>query len=169
MAEKEEKNLRDWLSIILPRVLKAAFWGFIMGGELLIPLFLPGLGEQIEGLFPRSQMRFTHLVAIFVAMEVAIQLFDGTIIRYAISMARTIISMISLYLVTNGGIMTIKVSGMPGTPLPTGQTITFTIDFSPILGILLIFSILSIVKNLLQAIDFLSQKAEEPVDIPELP
>lgn len=169
MTEDEEKTLRDWITIIAPRILKASFWGFIMGGELLIPSFLPGFGEQIEALFPQSQVRFMHLVAIFVILEVAIHLFDETIIRYALSMARTIISMISLFLVTNGGVMTINVSSMQGTSLPPGQTIIFTIDFSPILGILLIFSILSIVKNLLQAIDFLSQKAEEPIYLRELP
>ncbi len=38
-----------------------------------------------------------------------------------------------------------------------------------VLGIFLIFSLLSILKNLLQAVDFLSKKAEEPVIPPELP
>jgi len=169
MAEKEEKSLREWASIILPRVLRAALWGFIMGGELLIPLQLPDFGGQIENFFPQSQMSFTQMVLIFVVLEVAIQLLQGTIIKYALSMARTIISMIALFLVTNGGVISIVISSTPETPLPPGQTIAFTVDFSAILGIFLIFSLLSIVKNLLQAVDFLSRKAEEPVTIPEFP
>jgi len=169
MAEEKERTVRDWASIILPRVLRATLWGFIMGGELLIPLQLPSFGGQIESLFPQSQMSFTNVVLIFVVFEVAIQLLQGTVVRYAFSIARTIVSMVALFLATNGGVISITISSSAGVPLPPGQTIIFTVDFSAVLGIFLIFSLLTIVKNLLQAIDFLSQKAEEPVTIPEFP
>jgi len=169
MAEEEEKSLRGWMAIILPRVLRAAFWGFIMGGELLIPLQVFDLGEKMGGVFPQSQMSFTHMVIIFAVIEVIIQLLQGTILVYALSMFRTLISTIALFLITNGGVMTINILSTPETPLPQGSAISFTIDFSNILGIFLIFSLLGIVKNLLQAVDFLSKKAEEPVILPEVP
>jgi len=165
----EERRWKDWLKILLPRVIRAAIWGFIMGGEILIPLLMPGIGGNLESFFPTGQFSFSFLVAVFVGFEVTIQLLRGTIFQYALSIARTLISSITLVLMTNMGIMTLTISPSPGMPLPPGITLIFTVDFKAVLGVFLIFSLLSIIKNLLQAVDFLSQRAEEPVIPPELP
>lgn len=164
----EESNEEDWLPMILPRILRAALWGFIMGGELLIPLLLmPEFGQHLETLIPTGQMGFSYIAIIFVAFEVAIQLLRGTILQYALSTTRTILSMIFLVIFTNGGVMSLTV---PPDMLPSGAgTVQITVEFSAILGALLTFSLLSIMKNLLQAVDFLSQKAEEPITLPDLP
>ncbi len=166
MAE-HEKTMKDWLRIILPRVLRAAFWGFIMGGELLIPLYVFDFGEQLEGLLPAELFGFTSLVFVFMGFEIAIQLLHGTILQYALSIGRSVASMIVLVLMTNGGVMSLSFSSSSQLPIPAGMVISFTIDFRTILGAFLLFSLLSVTKNLLQAINFLSQKAEEPVVPPE--
>jgi len=159
---------RNWLRILAPRILKAAFWGFIMGGEILIPLYLmPDFASQIETLMPAAGTGLPTIAAIFVAFEVAIQLFDGTIFRYALSISRTMVSMILFIIFTNSGIIEVL---MPPNGLPSeAGSLQILVDFSTILAALLVFSLLSIVKNILQAVDFLSQKAEEPVIPPELP
>lgn len=168
MAESEERTLKDCLRIILPRILRAAFWGLIMGGEILIPLvLLPEIAGQFERFIPAGSTGISFLAIIFVAFEVAIQLLRGTILQYALSMARGIISMILLVIFTNGGIMTLMVP--PDMLPPQAGTVVITVEFTAILGSLLILSLLSIVKNLLQAVDFLSEKAEEPITLPELP
>jgi len=170
MAKDEEKTLKDWLRIIVPRILRAALWSFIMGGELLIPLYmLPGIGGEFSGFLPVDQTSFSYILFIFIGFEIAIQLLRGTVIPYALSIARALISMIFLIFITNGGIMTLTFSSSPGVPLPPGLVISFTVDFRAILSIFLVFSLLSIIKNLLQATNFLSEKAEEPVVPPEFP
>ena len=164
MVENEEKTFKDWLRIIVPRVLRAAFWSFIMGGELLL---LSGADGGFLSFLPVDQGGLSYILFIFIGFEIAIQLLRGTVIPYALSMARTLISMIALIFITNGGIMTLNMSSSPEVPLPPGLAISFTVDFRAILGIFLIFSLLSILKNLLQAINFLSERAEEPVVPPE--
>ena len=161
---------RDWLKILAPRILKAALWGFIMGGEILIPLYLMQDfvdWETLETLMPGAGTELPTIVAIFVAFEVAIQLFDRTIFRYALSISRTLVSMILFIIFTNGGIIEVLV---PSEVLPSeAGSLQILVDFRTILAALLVFSLLSVVKNILQAVDFLSQKAEEPVIPPELP
>ncbi|MFB0502625.1 MAG: hypothetical protein ACETWE_02225 [Candidatus Bathyarchaeia archaeon] len=166
MSDVEED--RNWLKILAPRILKAALWGFIMGGEILIPLYLmPDFVSQIETLMPAAGTGLPTIVAIFVAFEVAIQLFDRTIFRYALSISRTMVSMILFIIFTNGGIIEVL---MPPNGFPSeAGSLQILVDFRTILAALLVFSLLSIVKNILQAVDFLSQKAEEPVIPPELP
>jgi hypothetical protein len=166
MAEKE-KTLKDWLRIILPRVLRAAFWGFIMGGEFLILLYVLNIGEQLQSFLPIEQFGFSSLLFVFVGFEVAIQLLRGTILQYALSIARALVSMVALVFMTNGGMMNFTFSSSPQIPLPSGVVITFTIDFRVIMGVFLLLSLVSIMKNLLQAIDFLSEKAEDPMVPPE--
>jgi len=167
--EEKEKTAKDWAKIIIPRVLRAAFWGFIMGGEILIPLYIPEVGGRFLRVLPIEQTGFSYLLFVFVGFEVAIQLFRGTIIKYALSIARAFISMILLVVITNGGVMSLTIQSSPEIPLPPGMNIIFTIDFKAILGILLLLSLLSVVKNMLQAIEFLSEKEEEPMIPPELP
>ena len=167
---EEERTAGDWLRLIFPRVLRAVVWGFIMGGEIfLLPLLFPNFGGPFGEYFSMTQFSFSYLALVFLVFEVAIQLFHGTIIQYGLSMARALISIISLVLITNGGVMTFTLTPSAGLPLPPGSALVFTVDFRTILGIFLIFSLLSILKNLLQAVDFLSKKAEEPVIPPELP
>jgi len=169
MAEEKERTLRDWLRIIFPRVLRAALWGFIMGGEMLIFLFVPDIGGRFSEFLPAEQIGFSYFLFIFIGFEVAIQLLRGTIFQHVLGMARALISIIVLVFITNGGIMSFTISSSPEIPLPPGIVISFTVGFKVVLGVFLILSSLTIIKNLLQAIDFLSEKAEEPVILPEFP
>lgn len=169
MAEDEEKTLKDWLRIILPRVLRAALWGFIMGGEMLILLFIPDIGGRFQEFFPAEQAGFSYLLFLFIGFEVAIQLLRDTIIQYILGMARALTSMIAFVFLSNGGVMTFLISSIPDIPLPPGIVISFTVGFRVVLGIFLVLLLLALIKNLLKAIDFLSEKAEEPAVLPEFP
>lgn len=169
MAEDREKTLKDWLRILLPRVLRAAFFGFLMGGELLILLFIPDIGGRIGEFFPAEQIGFSYLLFLFIGFEVAIQLFRGTIIPYILSIGRALTSMIVFIWVTNGGVMTFPVSSISEMGLPPDLVVSFTVGFRVVLAIFLILLLLTIIKNLLKAVDFLSEKAEEPTVLPEFP
>jgi len=171
--EEEEKTGKEWAKIILPRVLRAILWGFIMGGEMLLllyfPQFIPQLGEQAMEILPvQTTSGLSYFFLLFAGIEVAIQLLRGTIFPYALSMARSIISMILLIQITNWGIMTFTIQPPSELQMAAGTSIIFTLNFQPILGVILLLSIISMIKNLLQAIDYLSQK-EETGFPPELP
>ncbi len=168
-VEEKERTAKDWMKILLPRILRAAVWGFIMGGEMLLLIYIAEAGGPFLKLIPIEQESLSYLLVVFVGFEVAIQLLYGTIFQYALSITRALISMIALVFMTNGGIISITLQRSQEIPIPLGTSIIFAIDFKAILGAWLLLSSLSIVKNLLQAIEFLSEKEEEPAIPPEIP
>ena len=169
--EEEERTGKDWARIIIPRVLRAILWGFIMGGEMLLLLHLSEFapqfgGSMMESLPIREMTGLSYFFLVFAGIEVAIQLLRGTVFPYAFSMARSIISIILLIQITNGGVMTFTIH--PPSEMAAGTSLIFTLDFQPVLGVILLLSLISMIKNLMQAVDFLSQK-EEASFPPELP
>ena len=170
MAETEkERTAKDWARILAPRVSKAMLWGFLMGGEMLLMLNIFGeLGQRL-GIPLIEPTGFSHFLLIFIGFEVAIQLLKGTIFPYALSTARALISMILFILLTNGGVVSVPVPSTPQIPIPPEMSMTFTFEFKAILAATLLLSLLSITKNLLQAVRFLSEREEEPQVPPELP
>ena len=76
--------------------------------------------------------------------------------------------MILLVTVTNGGVMTMTIQSTPETPLPAGMGIILSIDFKAVLSVFLLFSLLSLVKNVLNAIDFMAKTEETgfPLELP---
>lgn len=149
---------RGLLRKLLPRIIKASIWGFIMGGEALFMYLIPEVSEMFKSFLPVQETPLISLVAVFVAFEVAIQLLAGTVYRYALSIARALFSMIFLVYVTNGGIMALS--------FPMGEMpISIVFNFRTILAVFLIFSLISVVKNLLQTVNFLAEGAESPITI----
>jgi hypothetical protein len=167
--EEKEKTTKDWAITLLPRVMNATLWGFIVGGEVLILSNLAGIGGQFMEAFPIDQTTFSHILFIFVGLEVAIQLLRGTIFPYVLGVARALISMTILVLITNGGVMNVDIQAPPELPLQSGMSIILAMDFRVILGAFLLLSSLRLIKNLLQAVRFLSEKAEEPLTLPSFP
>jgi len=158
----EEINVKSLLKKILPRLLKAAFWGFIMGGEALLLYHILEFGGQFASFIPSGEPLFLTFLVIFVSFEVAIQLLSGTIFQYALGVARALISMVLLVYMTNGGIMTIAI------PFEV-ITLHLMIDFRTILAVFLLFSLVTVLKNVLQAVEFLLEKAEQPMIPAEIP
>ncbi len=169
MADIEEKTMRKWSDIILPRVLSAAAWGLIWSLLLLVPYDRIITGINIPDVLPVEESAISYFLFAFIGIEIAIQLVKGTIIQYALGMTRGFVTIFFLVLITNGGILGFSTTSTPEMPLPTGLTVTYIIDFRILLGGFLLFSLLGIVRNLLQAVDFLSEKAEEPNTLHELP
>lgn len=155
----EEKTGKDWAKILLPRILRAVVWGLLMGGEILLTLYVPEIGEAFK-FFPIGRTDLTSFLLLFVGFEVAIQLLAGTVFPYALRTARALISIILLVTMTNWGLMTITIQSTPEIPLPSGMSIIFSMDFKPVLGAFLLLSLLSIVKNMLQAMEFTAGKEE---------
>ena len=164
----DQKSERILLKILLPRILRAAVWGLLMGGELLIMSYIPEIGRELYSYLPIEPMEVSNFLFLFIVFEVAIQLLRGTIFPYALRTARALISMILLVDVTNGGVMTMTIQSTPETPLPAGMGIILSIEFKAVLSVFLLFSLLSLVKNLLNAIDFMAKTEETgfPLELP---
>ena len=157
----EDTLNQQLLRRILPKIIKAAFWGFLMGGEALLIYFIPGFGEQLRAFIPVGGT-FSGLMVTFIFFEVAMQLLSGTVFRYALGTARALVTMIALLYATNGGIVS---QAVPLGP----STIKITVEFRAILAMLLILSLLVVFKNIMYAVGFLSERSEEPFIPEEIP
>jgi len=149
------------LEKILPRIIRAAFWGFLMGGEALIFYYLPAF-EQFENFVPAEGTPFIGLMAVFVLFEVAMQLLSGTVLRYVLGTARALTTMFILFYTTDGGVISQAIQFGP-------STFEVTIEFKAVLAIFLALSLLVVFKNVMHAVEFLSEKGEEPMIPPEIP
>ena len=158
----EDAFNQQLLRRILPKIIKAAFWGFLMGGEALLIYFIPGFGEQLRAFIPTGGTYFSGLMVTFICFEVAMQLLSGTVFRYALGTARALVTMIVLLYATNGGIVS---QAVPLGPV----TIKVTVEFRAILAMLLILSLLVVFKNIMYAVEFLSERSEEPFIPEEIP
>jgi len=165
MGEKEDKN---WFKILLPRIIKAVLWTVVIG---LIFFFINSMIDTSGALDYLSidKTDFVTFSILFIGFEVIIQLFKGTIFQYVGSITRTLVYMIVIVLTTNGGNISFNLSSLPDIPATSELRVQVSFNLSTILNIYLILSSLNIVKNLIQAVDFLAMKAEEPLIPPELP
>jgi len=173
MGENEERTGGEWARIIILRILSALVWGLIMGGEMLIflhlPHVIPGLDSEImEMILPEPMVNgATLFFAAFMMFEVAIRLLKGTVFPYILGVARAILSIILLVQITNWGIITLIIpSKMKGILI--GNAIVLTFNFQKVLGAVLLIFLISIVKNMLQAVYFMSQREEKgfPKELP---
>ncbi len=163
MVEVEEK---DWTPTILLRVMRASLWTLV---PALLLSALPEFNTQYLRVLPFQEATLSYLLIVFLVFEFAIQLLHDTIMQYTLSTARSLVFMIFFIWITNGGVISIPVESILEMPLPPGMSIILEVDFKAILGAYLLLSLLSITKNLLQAVNFFSEKEEEPVIPPELP
>jgi len=165
MGENEGRTGGEWARIIIPRILSALVWGLIMGGEMLIflhlPHVIPGLDSEImEMILPEPMMSgATLFFAAFMMFEVAIRLLKGTVFPYILGIARAILSIILLVQITNCGIITLIIPSKIGG-MVIGNAIILTFNFQKVLGAVLLIFLIGIVKNMLQAVYFMSQREE---------
>ena len=158
----EEGFNRQLLWKILPRIIKAAYGGLLIGAPALVFYFMPGYVERLETFFPASGVYISGYLAMFILFEVVIQLLSGTVYAYAIGMFRALITMMILIYMSNGGVVS---QAIPFGP----SVIRVTIEFRPLLAISLSLSLLVMFKNIMSAVGFLAEKSEEPVIPEELP
>jgi len=138
-----------------PRVFKASLWGFVTFLMYYIPyqlLVLPMLMFP-EFLSFKVQPIFYNFIALAVFFAVAIQLFSGTTLQHGLGVARALILMTYLIYALNGGILTL-------TPNIGAEAFTIVIDFKAFLMMIILVSLLSLAKSILQTINFLASEKE---------
>ena len=138
---------------VLPRVTKAAIWGivtfivFYYVPMMLIPQDLPQNLIQFD-----YQAQLFNFAMISVFFAVTGQIFSKTIYGCGFGIAKAIIIIVYFFMVSEGGIFKLTI------PFEE-YSINFTLDISIILLMIVSVNLLSIAKNLFEAINILHEKS----------
>jgi hypothetical protein len=145
MNEAEAKfNRRKFLVKIVKAALVTAIYGvvwFIVW--LLASSFLGDLFQLFSTLF-------WILVCASLFFTFAIKISESTIYKYIFIMLRSFFLIVYIAYSTNFGVLTVNFEGF-----------TFTVEFIPLLAIMVAINLLSIARGLIQAIEFSAQSPED--------
>jgi len=136
---------------MLPRVVKAVIKGLLWFIFLyVVPMFIiSGLSELAPEIFSSYEQLLPVFVAIVLFFVVASELASGTIFQHAFNIGKALILMIFIVYALQGGIISIDI-----------MNIHLLADLRIYLAMLLTIDLLGLAKSVLQAINFLSEKAE---------
>ena len=138
-----------FLKEAFPRVLKATVWGAL---TFLVVYWLPMM------LYPTDILPLDYSTPLFQFATIAVffavvgQLFSGTIIGCGFGVAKAIVVIAYFFAVSDGGVFSVT--------LPISElTVNLAVDISVILLMIVSVNLLNIAKNLLAAIDLLTEKS----------
>jgi hypothetical protein len=138
---------------VLPRVLKAAVWGtFTFVIVYYVPLMLipKDIPQSILPFDYTAQLLDFAVISVFFA--VVGQLFSGTVIGCGFGIARALVIIAYFFVVSEGGVFSIT--------LPISEvTVNVIVDISILLLMIVSVNLLSIAKNLFEAISLLNEKS----------
>jgi hypothetical protein len=146
----EKGNTKIYVRKFLPKAFKAALLAII---TYLPMYFLSSLISPIKPFFPWYAPLTNIFAAVFIFFLVAGVFFSGTVFQYIFGVARMLVLTVFFICVLNGGIITLTVPA-EGTP------VNIIFDVTVVLAMLVSVCLLGIAKNVVQAIDFVSAKAE---------
>ena len=139
------------LKQVLPRVLKAVLWGSV---TFLVVYYLPMM------LYPQDLLPIDYaaplleFAIISVFFTVVGQLLSGTIIGCGFGVARALVIIAYFFTISEGGIFSLT--------LPVTEVVVhLSVDISTILLMIVSVNLFDIAKNLLEAINILTQNATD--------
>jgi len=148
-----EINSKFIVKEVLPRVTKAAIWGlvtFILFYYVPMTLIPQDLPQNLIQFDYRAQLFNFAMISVFFA--VFGQLFSRTIIGCGFGIAKAIVIITYFFIVSEGGIFKLEI--------PVEEyTVNFTLDISIILLMIVSVNLLSIAKNLFEAVNILNEKS----------
>ena len=150
-----ELNRNLIIRTVLPRVLKAAFWGTLtFMAVYYVPLMLVPT-DIPQGIVPFDvPARLFEFAVISVFFTVVGHLLAGTIIGCGFGILKALIIIVFFFTVSEGGIFHLA--------LPyAGTTFELTVDVTVILLMVVSVSLLSIAKYLFEAITILTERSTE--------
>jgi len=140
---------------MLPKIIKAAVKGTVWLIFLyVVPTFIfsyvtSALPAGTPNILADYQQIFGVFAGIFVFFVVASELTSGTIFQHMLNIGRALIFMVFVVLALEGGVIALDF-----------QNIHIVADLTIYLVMLLTIDLVVLVKNVLQAINFLSEKTE---------
>lgn len=144
-----EGDKKARLKKVIPRILKAAISSIIL---YFIVYYVSSRLSPYEAFFPSYRPLTGSLTAIFVILLFAVELSYGTVFHYIFSFARSLVFLIYLVYVLNGGILFLSML-VQGTPMD------IIVDVRIFLTIVIFVLVLGLAKTVLQTINFLTGKA----------
>ena len=144
MSENETKPafrklFRRIAKATLMTVVAGIFWLVLW---LLISSFLAN--------FPEYLTRFAVLAWALLYFTFAIKVSEDTIYKYILIIARAFFLIVYVAYTTNYGVLTVKI-----------EDFTFTVEFIPLLALMIAINLLAMARGLLQAIEFTSQSPKD--------
>ena len=142
---------------MLPRIAKAVIKGILWFIFLyVVPMsIISSLSQLAPELFSRYEQLLPVFVAIVLFFVVASELTSGTIFQHAFNIGKALILMIFIVVALEGGIFALDFQGFH-----------LVADLRIYLAMLLTIDLLGLAKSVLQAINFLSEKAESQLPTP---
>jgi len=133
-----------------PRISKAVIKGFIWFLMLYtVPMLILSMSGVPVDLFPD----YTELLGVYAAVTVffvvAAELLSKTVFQHAFNMAKAIVMMVFFVYALNGGFVTVDFAA-----------IHISVDLRVYLAMLLAINFLGLAKSALQALNFISERAE---------
>jgi hypothetical protein len=144
MSELEPRPSRRKLGL---RVARAFLLTAASGVFWLVIWFLTSM---LLANFPNYQTLFTVLAWGLLFFTFAIALAEGTIYKYLLIIIRAFFLIVYLAYATNSGTLTINF-----------ENFTLTVEFVPLLALLIVINLLDIARGLLQAIEFAAQSPKD--------
>jgi len=148
-----ELNAKLIMKTVLPRVLKATVWGtftFVLVYYLPLMLIPQDIPQNILPFDYTAQLFDFAMISIF--FVVVGQLFSRTIIGCGFGIARALVIIAYFFVVSDGGVFSVT--------LPISEvTVNLTLDITIILLMIVSANLLSIAKNLFEAITLLTEKS----------
>jgi len=143
----------DWKSIlrrIVPRILKAVLWCLLIGvGFLLLESFL---ALFFFDFYPEAQKLFGIFTWTILVFAFLVKVSEGTIYKYMFMIGRSFFLILYFIYATNGGALTVRAS-----EFFEGAGLYVTLQFAPIVVLLVLGSLLTMIKDIIQAINFLTE------------
>ena len=138
-----------FLKEAFPRVLKATVWGAL---TFLVVYWLPMMLYPTDMLPLDYATPLAQFATIAVFFAVVGQLFSGTIIGCGFGVAKAIVVIAYFFAVSDGGVFSVT--------LPISElTVNLAVDISILLLMIVSVNLINIAKNLLAAIDLLTEKS----------
>lgn len=145
--EPRQRSLRERFMKFVPRIAKATIITAIVGIILLVFWIL------LSGFLsfnPQWLAFFAVLIWAILFFTFAIRVSEGTIFKYGFIISRAFFLIIFLTYVTNEGVLTLSTMGYD-----------FTMEFIPILGLLIVACLLSMGKGILETVEFVSESPKD--------
>lgn len=127
---------------LFQRTLKATIVTLIVG---IILLILWAFTSQVFANYPQFQTLYAIFAWAIIFFTFAIWFSDHTIFKYGFIIARPLFLIIYVAYAANGGVLTMD-----------SMNFHFTIEFIPILALVIVICLIEIAKGILQALEFAS-------------
>jgi len=157
----DDGNTKSLLRRIFPKIVRAAIKGVIwfvflyVLPTLIFSFLVSILPEGAPNIFSFYQQLFVVFAAIVVFFVVAGELTSGTIFQHMFNIGKALILIVFIVLALEGGVIEIDL-----------QNIHILADLTIYLVMLLTIDFIGLAKSVLQAISFLSEKAENELPAP---